>query len=168
MIIIINKVIYSIANAIKNEFGTDYAIYDEEVKQGVEKPCFFIKPLKLSQKYGFSGRILLINPFLIQYFPDINSRNKDLNEVLKRMFSALSIINIDFHKVRGSNIYCEINGRSLDSELKNQNESMDGVMNFYINYDFHVIEKQEHEVMDKLFITHNLSDLLTQQKGEFK
>ena len=39
----INDIIIGISNAIYAEFGSDYEIYVDDVKQGLNEPCFFIK-----------------------------------------------------------------------------------------------------------------------------
>ena len=38
----LNNVIAGIAIALNEEFGDDYEIYTEEIKQDLKEPCFFI------------------------------------------------------------------------------------------------------------------------------
>ncbi len=37
---IVNSIIDAICITINNEFGDDYTIYTESIKQGFEEPCF--------------------------------------------------------------------------------------------------------------------------------
>ena len=45
----INNVIAGIAIALNQEFGDDYEIYTEEIKQDLKEPCFFITLLNPSK-----------------------------------------------------------------------------------------------------------------------
>ena len=45
----ISNVIAGIAIALNQEFGDDYEIYTEEIKQDLKEPCFFITLLNPSK-----------------------------------------------------------------------------------------------------------------------
>ena len=49
----INNIISAISNAIYLEFGDEYEIYTQDVKQGLQEPCF---------------SIFCINPSIRQFF----------------------------------------------------------------------------------------------------
>ena len=40
--ITVNMIIEAIAAALNGEFGEEYTVYAEDVKQGLSEPCFFI------------------------------------------------------------------------------------------------------------------------------
>ena len=38
----INSIVEAISCSLNKEFGDDYEIHNEEIKQGLKEPCFFI------------------------------------------------------------------------------------------------------------------------------
>lgn len=122
----INNVIAGIAIALNQEFGDDYEIYTEEIKQDLKEPCFFITPLNPSKTDFLSKRYLMDNPFCIQYFPESEDNpNSECRDVADRMLWALeNITPLDADRpVRGTDMHHEIT---------------DGVLNFFVNYNYFV------------------------------
>ncbi len=143
------NIIGGISKAIFNEFGRDTVIYSEEVKQGFKCPCFSIALLKASSEKGIGGRTKYINSFIIRYFPKEKLKNKDMNSIFKRLFKCLELIDAgrvlrgcDMHADKGSAV--NING------LSSEYESGDGVLNFYVNYNFHEVSLETNELMKSL------------------
>ena len=122
----INNVIAGIAIALNQEFGDDYEIYTEEIKQDLKEPCFFITLLNPSKTDFPSKRYWMENPFCIQYFPTSETDpNAEMCEVAERMLWALeNIIPLGEDKpVRGTDMHHEIT---------------DGVLHFFVNYNYFV------------------------------
>lgn len=143
------KIIGGISKAIISEFGKNYAIYSEEVRQGFKQPCFSIKLINSSYQKGIGGRYKYINSFVIRYFPSKALKNQDINDVSKRLFKCLELIDAgrilrgtDMHSEKGSAI--NLNGLSSDYE------NGDGILNFFVNYDFHEVSLEPNELMKNL------------------
>lgn len=133
----INSIIKEISVSLNKEFGDEYTNYIEEVKQGLKEPCFFISCISPTNKLFVGKRYYRRNQFCIQYFPKNNNRKKEeCNNVAERLFLCLELINIAGDTVRGTDMKCEI---------------VDGVLNFFINYNLYVYKNTENlPVMEEL------------------
>ena len=65
----INEIIAAISVALDAEFGDDYEIYMEEIKQDLKEPCFFVQCINPTTKLFRGERYFQSNPCCIQYFP---------------------------------------------------------------------------------------------------
>lgn len=145
-----NKIIESIAEKIKTEFGQDYYIYSEEIKQDLKKPCFFIKSNNPYTRQGLKNRTYLVNPVVIQYFPNSINKNEEMNNVSDKLFKILKFINIDEYCIRGINMESSKSAGVLLNRLDTQYESIDGVLNFNVQYNFHIYEYEDKNYMQNL------------------
>lgn len=152
MISITNDLITEIAKKIKNEFGNDYHIYIEEIKQGIKTPCFFIKNLEPSTRQALGNRVYRINPFSIQFFPEDYNKNQTLNDISDRLFDILEYITFNGRTVRGTDMKSEREGGVLISRVNSQYESVDGVLSFHVSYNFHTCKENDKHFMQKLYI----------------
>jgi len=119
----INKIIDGICMALNLEFGDEYEIYTESIEQGLEEPCFFINCLNPTSDLFIGNKYWRTNQFCVQYFPSTNEPYKECNEVQERLYDCLELIEVNEELVRGS----KMNG-----------EIIDGVLNFFVNYDVFV------------------------------
>jgi len=144
-----DNIIGGIAKSVFDEFGREAVIYSEEVKQGFKYPCFSITLLNSSVEKGIGGRSKYINSYVIRYFPDKKLKNKDMNSVLKRLFKCLEFIDAG-RVIRGTDMRSDkgsaINLNGIFSEYENG----DGILNFYVNYNFHEISVDADELMKSL------------------
>lgn len=72
----INELIDSISIAINSEFGDEYEIYTESIKQGFSEPCFFIYNFNSTNDVFLGKRYFRENQFCINYFPNKGNENK--------------------------------------------------------------------------------------------
>lgn len=49
----INSIVEAISCSLNKEFGDDYEIHNEEIKQGLKEPCFFIACLNPNNNLCF-------------------------------------------------------------------------------------------------------------------
>lgn len=142
--ITINSIIEAIGTALNKEFGEKYTVYAEEVKQGLSEPCFFISCINPSdrQLLGNANRHVLAaryyreNRFCIQYFPrDENNGRRESYGAAERLFECLEEITADDDIVRGTDMNFEYS---------------DGILSFFVNYNFFVYRTREPTVMEKL------------------
>lgn len=120
MQVTINDVRYAVHAALDDKFP-DIPILGEEIKQGLKPPCFFVRLLEPEHTQELGRRYFRIHPFVIRYFPaDGNAEMYDMAELLT---AALQQIEVAGRPVRGTGMRFEV---------------VDGVLHFFVNYDFHV------------------------------
>ena len=141
--ITVNLIIEAIAAALNGEFGEEYTVYAEEVKQGLSEPCFFISCINPSdrQLLGNANRHFLAaryyreNRFCIQYFPlEENNGRRESYDKAERLFGCLEEINADGDIIRGTDMNFEYT---------------DGILSFFVSYNFFVYRTREPTVMEK-------------------
>lgn len=132
----VNSIIIGISREIGKEFGKKYIVHAENMEQGLKEPCFFINCLNPSQKhvYGYNNikRYEKQNQFCIQYFPESKKVNAECNDVAGRMLRCMEYITPNGAKrpIRGANMHYEVT---------------DGVLNFFVNYDFYACQMYDSE-----------------------
>lgn len=114
----INKIVDGISNALNQEFGDEHEIYQNNVMQGLDEPCFFIAALEPSKDQLLQNRFLQRNPFDVHYFPKRWDDNREMQEVAERMLDCLEWI-IPEEPIRGTEIRWQIE---------------DGVLHFFVSY----------------------------------
>ena len=75
------------------------------------------------------------NQFCIHYFPKTDEPKSECLEVLESLYDALEIIEVDGDLLRGTNM---------------TNEMDEGVLHFFVNYDFFTIRKEDKTFMEHL------------------
>lgn len=132
----INKIIEAIAEALFNEFGYDYSYYKENIKQGFDVPCFYIKPIEPYVDEGLNRDNKHINKFDIQFISqDSESSNKELYDIYEALVQALEYIKVDRKTYKG---------------IKMQSHIESGVLHFFINYNFHILKPKDKNFMEAL------------------
>lgn len=126
----VNKIISAISEAVYNEFGAEYKIYKENVEQGLKEPCFFIFATNPNVEKFLNNRYKLSNLFCVHYFPTANRPQEECNSVSSKLFSCLEYIEVDGDLLAGTGMTCE---------------SSDGVLLFFVNYDFFVYKKSDED-----------------------
>lgn len=121
----VNDLIDGISIKLNQVFGDDVRIYgDEDVKQGLTEPCFFIAVLNPSQNNVIGTRSFRQNPFDIHYFPAVQGSNEELQGKASELYDALEYITlINGDVVRGTKMNYEIIG---------------GVLHFFVNYNMFI------------------------------
>lgn len=125
-----NSIVDAISVALFNEFG--YKNHMEEIKK-IEEPCFFIKSLNPERNLFRGKRYFCRNPFCIQYFPATKEKQRECNEVAERMTWALETITADGDLYRGTGMNSEV---------------VDGVLNFFVNYDTFAYKVENVDAME--------------------
>lgn len=129
----INEIKIGINQVLDREFPA-VTIYGEEIKQGFEEPCFFIKVLDSSQDKELNRRYKKNISFDIHYFSDKEDDiNSDCLDMADNLYEVLEYIKVK-------------NG--LYKTFKMSYEVVDGVLHFMIQFNYHVIK--EAEVVEKM------------------
>lgn len=129
-----NLLLESISTAIYKEFGKEYKIYRNEIKQGFCRPCFFIKILNSIQLQAYNQRRKKNNLININYFSK-KEDVRDINDICDRLYSCMEFIELDKHLIRGTDMESTVS---------------DGVLIFTINYNFHITTPKNKIYMDNL------------------
>ncbi len=136
MFTMINSIIESIGVSLNAEFGDEYIIYTESIEQGLSEPCFFLFCINPTSRVFLKNRYFRENQFCIQYFPADKDRAKEeCNAVAERLFLCLEYITVTGDLVRGTKMKYEI---------------IDGVLNFFVNYDLFVYKVVTPDVMEEI------------------
>lgn len=116
----INEAIRAISIALNREFGDGYGIHMEEVRQGLEAPCFFISCISPSSTLFLGERYFRENLFCLQYFPGQGwGGREECNAVAERLFQCLGCLEVGGIPVRGTGMKYEV---------------VDGILHFFVNY----------------------------------
>lgn len=133
----INSIIEAISIALNAEFTEkEFEIYMEEMKQGINEPCFFIACLEPTSDVFLGKRYYTTNNFVIQYFPEsTDNTQRECNSIAERMKWCLEYITTqgDEKPIRGDGMHYEI---------------VDGVLNFFVSYDLFIRLIEENEAME--------------------
>lgn len=99
----IQEIIEGVAQVLYQTFGDEYKIYENDVEQGLQEPCFFLGVLQPSLSPLPGGRFLSQNPLDVQYFPASRRDNQTLLCVAERLQTCLELITLpDGAMVRGT------------------------------------------------------------------
>lgn len=130
----INKVLTGISKALSKEFGSDYEIYDDEIVQELQEPCFYIQCINPVSKPLLGSRYKKELKFAIQYFPKKGKR--EIYTVIERLENCLEYIFDGEDLLRGTQMSSEI---------------VDKVLNYFVNYNFFVNKKDiPEEFMEEI------------------
>lgn len=138
-----NEIISAISIALNAEFNPEgeearYEITAEEIKQGLQEPCFFIQCIDQKHKQYLGRRYFRGTQFVIQYFPESSTDYEaECNAVTDRLTWCLEYITCvgDTKPIRGT---------EMDSSIN------DGVLSFFVNYDGFVIRQNDTSAMETL------------------
>jgi len=132
----VNDVRSGVISALAKHFP-DMDIYGEEIKQGLEEPCFFVKLFPVTQDRMQGRRYSRYHSFDIHYFPLSQvDANEEMFEVAESLLDHMEYIEVAGSPCRGKNM---------------EHEIVDGILHFKVDYDFHVLrEKKDEPVMKHL------------------
>lgn len=142
--ITVNSIIDAVGAALNEEFGDNYTVYAEEIKQGLTEPYFFISCINPSDRqmlgnsncHFFASRYYRENRFCIQYFPlDENNGRQESYGIAEQLFSCLEEITVEGELLRGTNMNFEY---------------VDGILSFFVSYNFFVYKTREPTLMGDL------------------
>lgn len=130
----VNGVRDSVITILHQQFP-GISIYGEEIGQGFDKPCFFVKLFPVSQGQLLGRRYQRSHSFDICYFPvvvdegEANRQNADMHDVAEQLYEVMELIPVvdgDDRLMRGTKMRHEIG---------------EGVLHFFVDYSFQVIKE---------------------------
>jgi len=134
---IIEAISMQLDSVFNEEIKNKYTIYGEEIKQGLEEPCFFIKLLTSNIRQIVGKRYFKSQLFDIHYFPKSKIESgREMLDIADNLYEALEYIKYNDELFRGTNMNYQI---------------IDDVLHFFVNYNYYSIrEKQNDEYITNL------------------
>lgn len=134
----ITGILDAVTRRLSEIFDDKYAIYTDEVKQGLEEPCFFVMFLEPSEKLMIGQRYFLQNGMVIQFIPDESEQvSKDVYEVAEVLMDGME--------------YITLSGGDLLRGTGRRWQVVDGVLHFFVNYNLFVRRKEgQQEPMEEI------------------
>lgn len=129
-VITVNDVRQGVIAALKQNFP-NLKIYGEEIKQRFQAPCFFVKIFPVSHTREQGRRFLRAHSLDIHYFPATEHANEEMHGVAEQLYDVMEYITVNEELCRGTNMSHEI---------------VDGVLHFFVDYDFHVWREKPEKV----------------------
>ena len=115
------EIIDSISVKLNSVFGDDVRIYgDEDIKQGLNRPCFFIVTINSEQIPYLKNRYQWRNAYDIHYFPETKGGRTECIGVATKLYDAM-----EFVELKSGDL---VHGTSMNYEIQ------DGILHFFVNY----------------------------------
>lgn len=136
----INKIMDAIAIKLHEVFGDEYEIHQNDIKQGLEEPCFLITLVDSTKENLLNTRSKRLLPFDILFFPDKGkSQCHSVSDTLMNEFDVI---------------------KSTDGVLflgtKMRSEIVDGVLHFFVNYNYiAMVEEGKLDSMESLEVSNS-------------
>lgn len=132
----LNEIIKGISIALNTAFGEGYEIYQNDVEQGLEEPCFFIQVLKPELSPLLGQRSIKHNPFDVMYFPTAPGNNAEMFTIAEKMLDCMQFISLpNGDLLRGTGMSYEV---------------VDDVLHFMVYFNLPLIRFNEETCMETL------------------
>ena len=146
----LTAIVDGISLKLNEIFGDEYTIYSEDVKQGLSRPCFFIKLLNPSSVIERGLTYIRENTYCIHFFPKSTSEPKaECYQMLDKLYMALEYINVDDNSGRMGEQDAK-RATSLIRGVRMLGEIHDGVLQFNVDYNVRVRKIYNPEMMQTL------------------
>lgn len=134
-----------ISIALNRAFGDGYQVYgDEDIRQGLEEPCFFIAAISLARTPKLGKRALAENSFDVHYFPDKKGSNKEMHAVGDQLFDVLEYITLaNGDLLRGARMRYQVT---------------EGVLHFFVHYNLFLAKVRQEDSMEGVQIQTGLGE----------
>ncbi len=109
-------------NRVIDIYFPDVEIMGEEIKQGLREPCFFVKLIQGEQTQELGLRYNRSHAFDIHYF---GTNNRESYDITERLYEVMRLIEYEGMLFQGTGMKHEI---------------VDGVLHFFVDYNFKVRE----------------------------
>ena len=135
----VNKIVGAVASALKSRFGL--SVYQDQVEQGLKRPCFYLAILSVSMEPA-PGRGTALSVLLdVHYFPKTDGDHAETAGMAASLLQALEVIPLpDGGAMRGVN---------------RQAEETDGVLHGMVRYTILFKESEKIPEMEILQLKSN-------------
>lgn len=138
-------IIDGIVDTIRKEFGGESTIYLETLKQGLQKPCFFILPTETTQNRIRGNRLSYETHFRVIYLPEKEDGLEECYAVGERLAFALDLLHLKDGALRG---------RKQSFAVES------GMLHFSVQYtyQFFAVTKDDTEMMEAFQIEFGVNE----------
>jgi len=127
-IVSINTMRETVISKLRNHFPS-MTIYGEEIAEGFQKPCLFVKLFSVDQTQIIGNRYKRNHSFNIHYFSETEFPNDDMHAMAEQLYDLMEIIGEHDNLYRGT---------------KMRHEIKEDVLHFFVNYNIVVNKEIEH------------------------
>ena len=141
----------SVANAIDSHYKGSREIHFSRVKQGLVKPCFFVKVLSTTWKRQISDFFLVSQRLEVRFIPE--SEDEYEEEIMETEYNLMLLLEQLPFISKIDDVTGEI--ESYDGSIRGINISTldnDGELIFTVEYKFRVYSKHEKDLMETLSV----------------
>jgi hypothetical protein len=132
----LSEIIKGVSMKLSATFGDGYEIYQNDVKQGLTEPCFFIAVLNPTLQPLIGRRYLERNPLDVQYYPAQSEKNTEMFSVAATLLDCLEFITLP----NGD----QLHGTSMNYEV------VDNVLHFFVNFNLILKKPTDDPTMETL------------------
>lgn len=143
----VNKIVQGIAVQLNSVFGDDYKIYQNDVSQGLKKPCFFILVMHVRHSPLINKHRYQQASFDIHFFPAEGGDNQTILGIADRLLETMEYIVVEGRPVLGTDM---------------NYQTIDNVLHFFIQYNAFVVSDTDldgaYEVMQTLNLNREIKE----------
>lgn len=134
----INKIMDAIAIKLHETFGDEYEIHQNDIKQGLEEPCFLITLIDSTKENLLNTRSKRLLPFDILFFSD--KGKSQCHSVSDMLMNELNMV--------------ECEDGDLMHGTKMRSEIIDDVLHFFVSYNYiAMVEEEKEDSMETLEVS---------------
>lgn len=127
MTLVSEKIKYALIKQLASR-DPELPVYDEQVQQGFQEPCFFVLMLNSGQTKEVDRRYRRALLFDVHYFPaDTLDKKSECNKVAEQLYEQLEYVEYDGNLYRGQNMRHEVVG---------------DVLHFFVSFDIHLMREK--------------------------
>lgn len=135
----VNLIMNGITKTLFNTFGSKYKIYVENIKQGLEEPCFIVSTIENSIKPFLGKRAKLTNIYQIVYIPKGSDKIKEMNEITSELLT------MDFIELENGD---KLLARNKKAEI--DEDGTGGILRFHVEFNMVINDVSNKNYMQKL------------------
>ena len=137
----INKILDAIAIKLHKAFGEEYEIYQNDIEQGLQEPCFLITLIDSTKENLLNMRSKRLLPFDILFFPSKGkSQCYEVSEALMNELHMIECVDGDL-----------LNGIKMRSEI------IDDTLHFFVSFNYIAMVKEEElDSMETLEVSNDI------------
>lgn len=134
----VNEIIKGVSMKLSGKFK-GYRVYQNDVRQGLKLPCFFISVLKPDISPLGRDRFMSRNPLDVMFFPEDESDNNTMLEVAERLVWLLELITLpDGDMLHGTDKSWHIEG---------------GILHFFVSFDHTLTRARDEDKIESADIS---------------
>lgn len=137
----INDIIKGVAITLNTAFKGKYKIYQNDVEQGLELPCFLILTLAPSVSPLLMNRYMEKVPLDVHFIPETGRDNAALLDMAADLAEALEFITLP-----GGDL---LHGTSMSAQIE------DDVLHFFVSYNRTLYRRPDETKMEELELDAN-------------